>query len=101
MRADDRDLVGGNPSRPVDHRRFRRAQARRMRRLADLTYPLNPTARPLSQRRPQNHPLRRSHFLRTNWLIEGIVDAKLTNCRAIELAESGLVQGSTSIDEAE
>ena len=34
-------------------------------------------------------------------LIEGSVDAKLTNCRAIEIAESGLFKGSTSIDEAE
>jgi cytoskeletal protein CcmA (bactofilin family) len=33
--------------------------------------------------------------------IEGSVDAKLTNCRAIEIAESGLFKGSTSIDEAE
>jgi cytoskeletal protein CcmA (bactofilin family) len=34
-------------------------------------------------------------------LIEGSVDAKLTNCRAIEIAESGLFKGSTTIDEAE
>jgi cytoskeletal protein CcmA (bactofilin family) len=34
-------------------------------------------------------------------VIEGSVDAKLTNCRAIEIAKSGLFKGSTSIDEAE
>ena len=33
--------------------------------------------------------------------IEGSVDAKLTNCRAIEIAENGLFKGSTTIDEAE
>ena len=55
---------------------------------------------PLSQRRPRNRPLRRSQFL-DKLLIEGSVDAKLTNCRAIEIAESGLFKGSTTIDEAE
>ena len=33
--------------------------------------------------------------------IEGSVDAKLTNCRIIEIAEGGLFKGSTTIDEAE
>jgi cytoskeletal protein CcmA (bactofilin family) len=33
--------------------------------------------------------------------IEGSVDAKLTNCRIIEIAESGLFKGATTIDEAE
>ena len=34
-------------------------------------------------------------------VIEGSVDAKLTNCRVIEIAEGGLFKGSTTIDEAE
>src|SRR5215469_8231468 len=32
--------------------------------------------------------------------IEGSVEAKLTNCRIIEIAEGGLFKGSTTIDEA-
>jgi cytoskeletal protein CcmA (bactofilin family) len=34
-------------------------------------------------------------------VIEGSVEAKLTNCRIIEIGESGLFKGSTTIDEAE
>lgn len=33
--------------------------------------------------------------------IEGIVEANLTNCRDLDIAESGLFKGSTSIEEAE
>jgi cytoskeletal protein CcmA (bactofilin family) len=33
--------------------------------------------------------------------IEGSVEANLTNCRAIEIAEGGILKGSTTIDEAE
>ena len=33
--------------------------------------------------------------------IEGSVEANLTNCRIIEIAESGLFKGSTTIEEAE
>ena len=33
--------------------------------------------------------------------IEGSVEAKLTNCRIIEMAESGLFKGSTTIEDAE
>ena len=33
--------------------------------------------------------------------IEGSIEAKLTNCRIIEIAEGGLFKGSTTIDEAE
>jgi cytoskeletal protein CcmA (bactofilin family) len=33
--------------------------------------------------------------------IEGSVEANLINCRALEIAESGLFKGSTSIEEAE
>jgi len=32
--------------------------------------------------------------------IEGSVEAKLTNCRIIEIAEGGLFKSSTTIDEA-
>src|SRR5215472_7564146 len=32
--------------------------------------------------------------------IEGSLEAKLTNCRIIEIAEGGLFKGSTTIDEA-
>ena len=34
-------------------------------------------------------------------LIEGTVEATLTNCRALDITESGLFKGSTSIEEAE
>jgi cytoskeletal protein CcmA (bactofilin family) len=34
-------------------------------------------------------------------LIEGSVEATLTNCRIIEIAESGVFKGSTTIEEAE
>ena len=33
--------------------------------------------------------------------IAGIVEANLTNCRDLDIAESGLFKGSTSIEEAE
>ena len=33
--------------------------------------------------------------------IEGTVEATLTNCRALDITESGLFKGSTSIEEAE
>jgi cytoskeletal protein CcmA (bactofilin family) len=33
--------------------------------------------------------------------IEGSVEANLTDCRALDIAESGLFKGSTSIEEAE
>ena len=33
--------------------------------------------------------------------IEGVVEANLTNCRDLDIAESGLFKGSTSIEEAE
>ena len=34
-------------------------------------------------------------------MIEGSVEANLINCRALDIAESGLFKGTTSIEEAE
>ena len=34
-------------------------------------------------------------------IVEGIVEANLTNCREIDIAESGLFKGSASIEDAE
>jgi cytoskeletal protein CcmA (bactofilin family) len=54
----------------------------------------------LSERWPGHHSVR--HVTSCDKLfIEGSVDAKLTNCRIIEIADGGLFKGSTTIDEAE
>jgi cytoskeletal protein CcmA (bactofilin family) len=55
----------------------------------------------LCRPRRHRHPLTGEVNSCDKLLIEGSVDAKLTNCRTIEIAESGLFKGSTSIDEAE
>ena len=97
--ADDRDLVAKSV-RPVGPQAIPSRSGDAMRRLADLTYPLKPDGerRCLSVGR-----ITLSGEVNScdKLLIEGSVDAKLTNCRAIEIAESGLFKGSTSIDEAE
>src|SRR5260221_8343494 len=72
-----------------------------MLRLADLTCPLKPDCE--SRCLSVGRGIRLSGEVNScdKLLIEGSVDAKLTTCRAIEIAESGLFKGSTSIDEAE
>lgn len=96
--ADDRDLVAKSV-RPVGPQAIPSRSGEAMRRLADLTYPLKPDG----ESRCLGRGISLSGEVNScdKLLIEGSVDAKLTNCRAIEIAESGLFKGSTSIDEAE
>src|SRR6266404_3574563 len=96
--ADDRDLVAKSV-RPVGPQAIPSRSGEARPRLADLTYPLNGESRCLSIGR--GITLSGEVNSCDKLLIEGSVDAKLTNCRAIEIAESGLFKGSTSIDEAE
>jgi hypothetical protein len=95
--ADDRDLVAKSV-RPVGPPP-RSGEA--MRRLADFTYPLIPDGESRCLSVGRGITLSGEVNSCDKLLIEGSVDAKLTNCRAIEIAESGLFKGSTSIDEAE
>ena len=71
-----------------------------MRRLADFTYPLIPDGESRCLSVAAKSPCQAKSILGRT-AIEGSVDPKLTNCRAIEIAESGLFKGSTTIDEAE
>ena len=98
--ADDRDLVAKSV-RPVGPQAIPPRSGEAMRRLADLTYPLKPDGE--SRCLSVGRGITLSGVVNScdKLLIEGSVDAKLTNCRAIEIAESGLFKGSTSIDEAE
>ena len=72
-----------------------------MRRLSDSNYPLKPDGESRCLNVGREITLSGEVNSCDKLLIEGSVDAKLTNCRAIEIAESGLFKGSTSIDEAE
>jgi len=96
--ADDRDLVAKSV-RPVGPQAIPSRSGETMRRLADLTLKPDGESRCLSVGRGIS--LSGEVNSCDKLLIEGSVDAKLTNCRAIEIAESGLFKGSTSIDEAE
>ena len=68
-----------------------------MRRLADLTYPLIPDGESRCLSVGRGITLSGEVNSCDKLLIEGSVDAKVTNCRAIEIAESGLFKGSTTI----
>src|ERR1700732_4971141 len=98
--ADDRDLVAKSV-RPVGPQAIPPRSGEAMRRLADLTYPLKPDGESRCLSVGRGITLTGEVNSCDKLLIEGSVDAKLTNCRAIEIAEGGLFKGSTSIDEAE
>src|SRR5712672_734023 len=98
--ADDRDLVAESV-RPVEPQAIPSRSGEAMRRLADLTGPLKPDGESRCLSVGRGITLSGEVNSCDKLLIEGSVDAKLTNCRAIEIAESGLFKGSTSIDEAE
>ncbi len=98
--ADDRDLVAKS-FRPVGPQAIPPRSAEAMRRVDDLTYPLKPDGESRCLSVGRGITLSGEVNSCDKLLIEGSVDAKLTNCRAIEIAESGLFKGSTSIDEAE
>jgi len=98
--ADDREFVSKSV-RPVGPSAMPPRPGEAIRHLADPTYQLKP-----DQDRPclsvgRGITLSGEVNSCDKLFIEGSVDAKLTNCRAIEIAESGLFNGSTSIDEAE
>jgi len=97
--ADDRDVA--KSVRPVGPQAIPSRSGDAMRRLADLTYPLKPDGERRYLSVGRGITLSGEVNSCDKLLIEGSVDAKLTNCRAIEIAESGLFKGSTSIDEAE
>lgn len=98
--VDDRDLVAKSV-RPVGPQAIPPRSGDAMRRLADLTYPLIPDGESRCLSVGRGITLSGEVNSCDKLLIEGSVDAKLTNCRAIEIAESGLFKGSTTIDEAE
>src|ERR1700692_3705058 len=98
--ADDRDLVAKS-FRPVGPQAIPSRSGDAMRRLADLTYPLKPEGERRCLSVGRGITLSGEVNSCDKLLIEGSVDAKLTDCRAIEIAESGLFKGSTAIDEAE
>ena len=97
--ADDRDVA--KSVRSVGPQAIPSRSGDAMRRLPDLTYPLNPDGERGCLSVGRGITLSGEVNSCDKLLIEGSVDAKLTNCRAIEIAESGLFKGSTSIDEAE
>src|SRR5260370_33178940 len=98
--ADDRDLVAKSV-RPVGPQPIPPRSGEARPRLADLTYPLKPDGESRCLNVGRGITLSGEVNSCDKLLIEGSVDAKLTNCRAIEIAKSGLFKGSTSIDEAE
>src|SRR6201981_2385021 len=98
--ADDRDLVTKSV-RPVGPQAIPSRSGEARPRLADLTYPLKPDGESRCLNVGRGITLSGEVNSCDKLLIEGSVDAKLTNCRAIEIAESGLFKGSTTIDEAE
>ena len=98
--ADDRDLVAKSV-RPVGPQAIPSRSDEARPRLADLTYPLKPDGESRCLSVGRGITLSGEVNSCDKLLIEGSVDAKLTNCRAIEIAEGGLFKGSTSIDEAE
>jgi cytoskeletal protein CcmA (bactofilin family) len=94
-------ILWRNPVRPVGPQAIPSRSGEAMRRLADLTGPLKPDGESRCLSVGRGITLSGEVNSCDKLLIEGSVDAKLTNCRAIEIAESGLFKGSTSIDEAE
>jgi cytoskeletal protein CcmA (bactofilin family) len=98
--ADDREFVP-KPARPVGPPAMPPRPGETMRRLADLTYQLKPDSERSCLSVGRGITLSGEVNSCDKLFIEGSVDAKLTNCRAIEIAESGLFKGSTSIEEAE
>jgi cytoskeletal protein CcmA (bactofilin family) len=98
--ADDRELVSKSVS-PVGPSAMPPRPGEAIRRLADPTYQLKPDQDGSCLSVGRGITLSGEVNSCDKLFIEGSVDAKLTNCRAIEVAESGLFKGSTLIDEAE
>jgi cytoskeletal protein CcmA (bactofilin family) len=98
--ADDRELVAKSV-RPVGSLAMPPRPGEAMRHIADPTYHLKPDQDRSCLSVGRGITLSGEVNSCDKLFIEGSVDAKLSNCRAIEIAESGLFKGSTSIDEAE
>ena len=98
--ADDRELVSKSV-RPVGPLAMPPRPGEAIRRFADPTYQLKPDSERSCLSVGRGITLSGEVNSCDKLFIEGSVDAKLTNCRAIEIAESGLFKGSTSIEEAE
>jgi cytoskeletal protein CcmA (bactofilin family) len=98
--ADDRGFLV-KPVSPADAVAMPPRAGEALRRFTDLAYPPEPDdgSRCLSVGR--GITLSGDVTSCDKLFIEGIVDAKLTNCRIIEIAEGGLFRGSTTIDEAD
>src|ERR1700739_270181 len=97
--ADDRDLVAKSV-RPVGPQAIPSRSGEARPRLADLTYPLKPDGESRCLSVGRRITLSGEVNSCDKLLIEGSVKAKLTNCRAIEIAESGLFKGSNTLDQA-
>jgi hypothetical protein len=83
--ADDRDV--SKSVRPVGPQAIPSRSGDAMRRLADLTYPLKPDGERRCLSVGRGITLSGEVNSCDKLLIEGSVDAKLTNCRAIEIAD--------------
>jgi hypothetical protein len=90
--ADDRDLVAKSV-RLVGPQAIPPRSGEPMRRLADLTYPLKPDGESRCLSVGRGITLSGEVNSCDKLLIEGSVDAKLTNCRAIETCRERPVQG--------
>src|ERR1700751_5711174 len=97
--GDDRDMA--KSVLPVGPQTIPSSSGEASRPLADLTYPLKPDGESRCLSVGRGITLSGEVNSCDKLLIEGSVDAKLTNCLAIEIAESGLFKGSRSSDEAE
>lgn len=97
--ADDRQLETRpvRPNGPLAPSRSGEA----MRRLTELTRPLKPDGESRCLSVGRGITLSGEVNSCDKLFIEGNVEANLTNCRRISIAESGLFKGSTSIEEAE
>jgi hypothetical protein len=98
--ADDREHVSKSV-RPVGATAIPPRPGEAIRRLADPTYQLKPDRETSCLSVGRGITLSGEVNSCDKLFIEGSVDAKLTNGRAIEIAESGLFKGTTSIDDAE
>ncbi len=98
--ADDPEHVSKSV-RPVGATAIPLRPGEAIRRLADPTYQLKPDPETSCLSVGRDIMLSGEVNSCDKLFIEGSVDAKLTNCRAIEIAESGLFKGTTSIDDAE
>jgi cytoskeletal protein CcmA (bactofilin family) len=98
--ADDSDVVA-KAVRPVRPLAMPAQPGETMRRLADLHYQRKHDGESRCLSVGRGISLSGEIKSCDKLFIEGIVEADMTNCRIIEIAEGGLFKGSASIEEAE